>query len=384
MSIPDSISLDSDQQNSASGSAAFPEDTRNLVNPELNLTRSGNRTRRPWEQPLPSPAHTASPAVSSCFDDGPIVIHRRWDRLVRLLGNDGVRRLLGAHVAVFGLGGVGSYVAESLARSAVGRLSLIDFDDVCVTNVNRQLQAFPATIGKSKALLMAERVRAIHPEVAVSPIQAFYSAETSEALLTPRPDFVVDAIDNVTSKILLLKTCLERGIPVVSVSGAGARLDPTLIRVTDLARTKVDPLARVIRKELNRQRGASTATVATKAVLNACSQSECSTSSCSENHCSPSDLDRPGETDTAIRDFGIPVVYSEEEVREPLVPEWDVDSGFQCICPHRADSPHACEKRRVIYGTASFMTAAFGMAAASVVIRSLSKTEASGRDHGCV
>ncbi len=307
MSIPNSFSCDSDQLNSASGSAVSPEDLRNLVNPELNLTRSGNRTRRPWEQPLPS----AFPENNSCSDDGPIVIHRRWDRLVRLLGNNGVRRLLGAHVAVFGLGGVGSYVAESLARSAVGRLSLIDFDDVCVTNVNRQLQAFPATIGKSKALLMAERVRAIHPEIAVSPIQAFYSADTSEALLTPRPDFVVDAIDNVTSKVLLLKICMERGIPVVSVSGAGARLDPTLIRVTDLARTKVDPLARVIRKELNRQRGQSAATVATEAVQNACSLSECSISSCSAEIWAPTDLDRAGETDAAVRDFGIPVVYSE-------------------------------------------------------------------------
>ncbi len=266
-------------------------------------------------------------------DDLPPVpdrIHRRWDRFVRLVGNEGIRRLLGSHVTVFGLGGVGSYLVEALARSAVGRLTLVDFDDVCLTNVNRQLQAFPATVGQSKAELLAERVRAIHPEAWIDPIQSFYQASTSDALLTPQPDFVVDAIDNVTSKVLLLETCVRRGIPVISITGAGARLDPTQVRVADLGQTKVDPLARVLRKELSK-RG----------------------------------LGEAG-------DFGIPVVYSEEDVLAPEVPEWDVEKGFQCICPHRADSPHACEKRRTIYGTATFMTAAFAMAAASHVVRRLS------------
>ncbi|MEZ6033729.1 MAG: tRNA threonylcarbamoyladenosine dehydratase [Planctomycetaceae bacterium] len=254
------------------------------------------------------------------------------------MGHEGVLRLLQSHVTIFGLGGVGSYVAEALARSAVGRLTLVDFDDVCLTNVNRQLQAFPGTVGQSKAALLAERVRAIHPEAWVDPIQAFYDASSSDALLTPRPDFVIDAIDNVTSKVLLLETCLKAGIPVISITGAGARLDPTQIRVDDLSRTKVDPLARVIRKELTK-RG----------------------------------YGNDGE-------LGIPVVYSEEEVRTPEVPEWDAEKGFQCICPHREDSPHACEKRRVIYGTATFMTAAFAMAASSVVVRKLceSQTRRSG------
>lgn len=256
-------------------------------------------------------------------------IHRRWDRLVRLVGDDGVRRLLGSHVAVFGLGGVGSYAVESLARSAVGRLTLVDFDDVCLTNINRQLQALPGTVGQSKAALLAERVRAIHPEAWVDPVQAFYDLTTSDLLLTPQPDLVIDAIDNVTSKVLLLETCLRRGIPVISVTGAGARLDPTQVRIADLTETKVDPLARVLRKELSR-RGIGSSGPA-----------------------------------------GIPVVYSEEEVREPEVPDWDRESGFQCICPHREDSPHACEKRRRIYGTASFITASFAMAAASWAVRRL-------------
>ncbi len=280
---------------------------------------------RPWES---APGIHDRPQTA---DLPPVTqrIHRRWDRFVRLVGDDGVQRLLGSHVAVFGLGGVGSYVAESLARSAIGRLSLIDFDDVCLTNVNRQLQAFPGTVGQSKATLLADRVRAIHPEAWVDPLQAFYDFNTSDALLTPRPDFVVDAIDNVTSKLLLLQTCLERNIPVVSVTGAGARLDPTQVKVDDLSRTKVDPLARVLRRELNR-RG----------------------------------FGMSGE-------IGIPVVFSEEDVREPEVPQWDEERGFHCICPHKEDSPHACEKRRVIYGTASFVTAAFAMAAASVVVRRL-------------
>jgi len=297
--------------------------------PELDATLRKQTRIRAWES-------TQDPASRPKREDLPAApdrVHRRWDRFVRLMGHEGVLRLLNSHVTIFGLGGVGSYAAEALARSAVGRMTLVDFDDVCLTNVNRQLQAFPGTVGQSKAMLLAERVRAIHPEAWVDPVQAFYDASTSEALLAPRPDFVIDAIDNVTSKVLLLETCLSQGIPVISITGAGARLDPTQIKVDDLSRTKVDPLARVIRKELSR-RGFG-----------------------------------------ADGEFGLPVVYSEEEVRAPEVPEWDLDKGFQCICPHREDSPHACEKRRVIYGTATFMTAAFAMAASSVVVRRLSQLQ---------
>ena len=214
--------------------------------PELDAALPKQTRIRAWES---APDLTARPNRED-LPPVPDRIHRRWDRFVRLMGHEGVLRLLSSHVTIFGLGGVGSYVAEALARSAVGRLTLVDFDDVCLTNVNRQLQAFPGTVGQSKAALLAERVRAIHPEAWVDPVQAFYDASTSAALLTPRPDFVVDAIDNVTSKVLLLETCLTQGIPVISITGAGARLDPTQIRVDDLSRTKVDPLARVLRKEL--------------------------------------------------------------------------------------------------------------------------------------
>jgi len=230
--------------------------------------------------------------------------------------------------AVFGLGGVGSYTVEALARSAVGRLTIVDFDDVCVTNVNRQLQAFPGTVGQSKANLLSERVRAINPDIDVDPVQAFYDPTTSKALLTPKPDFVIDAIDNVTAKLHLLTTCLRNEIPVVCVTGSGARLDPTQVRVDDISKTRVDPLAKVVRKELSR-RGFDT-----------------------------------------TKHVGLPVVYSAEQPREPESPSWDKD-GFRCICPHGEESPHECEKRRLIYGTACFVTAAFGMAAASKVVQDL-------------
>lgn len=293
--------------------------------PELALEREP-RQQRPWEQTDLSnrPGRQEFPEV----DDR---VPRRWDRFVRLVGSDAARKLLNSHVTIFGLGGVGGYVAESLARSAIGRLTLVDFDDVCVTNVNRQIQAFPGTVGQSKTMLLAERVRAINPDAWVDPVQAFYDASTSDALLTPRPDFVVDAIDNVTAKVHLLKTCLTNEIPVVSVTGAGARWDPTQVRVADLSETKVDPLARIIRKQLGREGIDTTRTV------------------------------------------GLPVVYSEEEICEPETPSWDEEVGFRCICPHREDSPHACEKRRIIYGTASFVTSAFAAAASAVVVRQLAK-----------
>jgi tRNA A37 threonylcarbamoyladenosine dehydratase len=297
--------------------------------PEIDAGLPRQTRQQVWQSP---PAVAQRPARED-LPTPPDRIHRRWDRFVRLVGDDGVRRLLQSHVAIFGLGGVGSYVAESLARSAVGRLTLVDFDDVCLTNVNRQLQAFPGTVGQSKAALLGHRVQAIHPEAWVDPVQAFFDESTADALLTPQPDFVIDAIDNVTAKLHLIETCLTRRIPIISITGAGARLDPTQVRVADLSTTRVDPLARVLRKELTRRGFGS-----------------------------------DGQ-------FGLPVVYSDEAVRDPIEPEWDRDSGFQCICPHREDSPHACEKRRIIYGTASFLTATYAMAASAFVVRQLSGIE---------
>ena len=292
------------------------------ASPELDLPRE-RRKHKPWE--------AADLEDRGMAEQGRAVVERiprRWDRFVRLVGEDATRKLLSSRVTIFGLGGVGSYAVESLARSAIGHLTIVDFDDVCVTNVNRQMQAFPATVGQSKADLLAQRIKAINPDAVVDSVQAFYDPETSESLLTPRPDFVIDAIDNVTAKLHLLTTCLKKNIPVVSVAGAGAKLDPTMVRVADLSETRIDPLARVVRKELSR-RGIET-----------------------------------------TKHVGIPVVYSEEKAITPESPTWDAE-GFRCICPHAEDSPHECEKRRLIYGTASFVTATFGNAAASVVVREI-------------
>lgn len=266
------------------------------------------------------------------FPPPPTRLHRRWDRTARLVGDGGMHRLQNAHVVVFGLGGVGSFAVEGLARSGVGRLTLVDFDDVCVTNFNRQLHALRATIGKPKAVLMAERVQAINPDVYVEPIQAFYEAETSEALLSPTPDFVVDCIDNVTAKMHLLSTCIQRGIPVVSSMGAAARLDPTRVRVCDLSETYRDPLAKAIRKHLGRNYNID------------CTQPT-----------------------------GVTAVFSDEPILEPVELEYDATTGFLCVCPHRENSPHSCEKRSIIHGTAVFVTSVFGMTCASVVVRKLTE-----------
>ena len=154
---------------------------------------------------------------------------------------------------VVGLGGVGSFAVEALARSGVGTLSLVDFDRVCVTNTNRQLQAVATSVAKPKATLLAERVRAINPQATPRIVPLFYSARSCDEILGARPDFVVDAIDNVTAKCHLLATCRSRGIPVVSSTGASGRIDPTQIRVVDLAETAVDPLADAVRRALRQK-----------------------------------------------------------------------------------------------------------------------------------
>lgn len=283
-------------------------------------------------EPHAPPSRWHIPERPTAFPPPPVRLHRRWDRTARLVGDTGMQRLQNAHVIVFGLGGVGSFAVEGLARSGVGRLTLVDFDDVCVTNFNRQLHAVRATIGKPKAMLMAERAQSINPDVFVEPIQAFYEESTSEALLNPRPDFVVDCIDNVTAKMHLLMTCIQRGIPVVSSMGAAARLDPTRVRVCDLSETFRDPLAKSIRKYLGRQYNI--------------------------------DCTRP---------TGVTAVFSDEPILQPMELAYDGDEGFQCVCPHRENSPHSCEKRNVIHGTAVFVTSVFGMTCASVVVRRLTE-----------
>ena len=162
-------------------------------------------------------------------------------------------RLMAAHVTVVGLGGVGSYAAEGLARSGVGRLTLVDFDEVCITNFNRQLHAVEGAVGKGKASLMEERIRAINPHCRIDAPRVFYEKGTSESLLTPLPHFIIDAIDNVTAKMHLIATCVGRGIPIVTCLGASARLDPTRVGTMPLTETFMDPFAQTLRKNLRRK-----------------------------------------------------------------------------------------------------------------------------------
>lgn len=177
----------------------------------------------------------------------------RFDRLNLLVGEAGVARLKQASVAIFGLGGVGSYAVEALVRGGIGRLTLIDFDQIDITNCNRQLHAHDGTIGRPKALVMAERCRAINPEVQVEPLQAFYSQENSEELLQRGYDYVLDCIDNVTAKIHLIESCVTRQLPIISSMGAANKIDPTRILIADLAATSKCRLARILRRELRRR-----------------------------------------------------------------------------------------------------------------------------------
>ncbi len=178
----------------------------------------------------------------------------RFLREEALLGAEALEKLRACHVAVFGLGGVGSWAAEALARGGVGRLTLVDFDTVSVTNINRQLYALTSTVGRHKAEIAAARIRDICPDTEVFPRIMRYEAATREELLGPGYDYIVDAIDLVSCKLDLIQSALERGIPIISSMGTGNRLRGGSFQVTDIAKTRDDPLARVMRKEL-RQRG---------------------------------------------------------------------------------------------------------------------------------
>jgi tRNA A37 threonylcarbamoyladenosine dehydratase len=247
----------------------------------------------------------------------------RFSRMELLVGTDALNRLAGASVAVFGLGGVGSYAVEALSRAGVGRLTLVDFDAICLTNVNRQLHALDGTIGQSKAVVMAERCRAINPAITVEPLQEFYSQENSSELLERGYDYVLDCIDHVTAKLFLLQSCKEQGIPVITSMGAANKIDPTRIIVGDLFKTHTCRLARIMRKEL-RRRGISA---------------------------------------------GIKAVYSTEEYQAPA--QEAPSCAEDCICPNRNEQLWNCRHRRVILGSSSYIPPIFGLTMAGEVIRSL-------------
>ncbi|PRQ03025.1 tRNA threonylcarbamoyladenosine dehydratase [Enhygromyxa salina] len=295
-----------------------------LSEPLATSEPPGLLTLRRERAPEPEPAPTSDV-------EGSYRLHRRFDRMGRLVGDAAMRKLLGSHVMVIGLGGVGSWAAEALARSGVGRLSLVDFDLVCVTNANRQLHAMRGTTGKPKAEVMAERLQAIHPTCEIEAVRSFYEAETSEALFARAPDMIIDAIDNLTAKAHLIASCRARGVPVVVSGGASGRMDPTQIRVSDLSRVAGDPFLASLRKLL-RQR-----------------------------HDFPS-----------ARGWDLPTVHSLEPPSAPIELAYDEGQGFRCVCPQGDNGKHTCDQRNLIYGTAGFVTGSFGFACASVAVKALS------------
>jgi tRNA A37 threonylcarbamoyladenosine dehydratase len=245
-----------------------------------------------------------------------------FHRTELLLGSEGFERLRGASVCVVGLGGVGGHAAEALARSGVGHLTIVDFDRVCLTNLNRQVHALRSTVGESKAELMAARLKDVNPKLDLRALPLFYAPDVRDEVLDRPYDAVIDAIDNMATKLDLLETCVRRGLPVWSAMGAGGRLDPTRVRVTDLADTNTDPFARIVRKNL-RERG----------------------------------IER-----------GVGCVWSDEP---PNDLDAAVQAGFRCICPDKADSPNSCDRRFQVQGTVAWMPAVFGMTLAAAVVHHL-------------
>jgi tRNA A37 threonylcarbamoyladenosine dehydratase len=179
-----------------------------------------------------------------------------FSRSEMLIGAEALQKLKNSKVAVFGIGGVGAIAVEALARSGLGSFVLIDDDVVCLTNLNRQLHATLDTIGRPKVEVMKERILSINPDAKVDLCQEFYTAEKGEKLLQNDLDYVIDAVDTVSAKIDLAVRCTQMGIPIMSSMGAGNKLDPTLFKVDDIYNTSVDPLAKVMRREL-RKRGVS-------------------------------------------------------------------------------------------------------------------------------
>jgi tRNA threonylcarbamoyladenosine dehydratase len=246
---------------------------------------------------------------------------QRFGGIARLYGTAGLAKLRAAHVCVIGVGGVGSWAVEALARSGVGALAMIDLADVCVTNVNRQLPALDGQIGRAKADVLAERVALINPECRVTGVQEFFTAASAARLLEVRYDFVIDATDKLANKCAIITACRERGIPVLTMGGAGGKRDGTAVRVADLAHTEQDELLRQVRRKLRRECGF------------------------------PRDV---------RMDFGVPCVFSPEQ---PVYP-W---SGGICASEPEPGGSLTLDCATG-FGTATFVTGAFGFAAAGAVV----------------
>ncbi|MBF0593373.1 MAG: tRNA threonylcarbamoyladenosine dehydratase [Candidatus Omnitrophica bacterium] len=245
-----------------------------------------------------------------------------FSRTELLIGKKNLNTLRHATVAVFGIGGVGSYTVEALARCGVGRIVMIDDDLICLTNINRQLHATHRTIGRPKVEVMKERILEINPKAHVETHQTFYLPDNGADLIKKNYDYVVDALDTVTAKIDIVIRSQALKIPVISCMGSGKKLDPTKFEIADLFNTSVCPLCRVMRIEL-RKRGINS----------------------------------------------LKVVYSKEPLLEPFVVD-DASCNSSCVCP-KGSSIRKCSDRRDIPGTISFIPSVAGLIAASAVVRDL-------------
>jgi tRNA A37 threonylcarbamoyladenosine dehydratase len=273
------------------------------------------------EAAIPHPLPTAPPAPADL----------RYAGVARLFGLAGLARLRAAEVAVIGLGGVGSWAAEALARSGVGRLILVDLDEICVSNINRQVHALHHTVGQPKVEAMAERLRGIDPGLEVEARAAFFTEANADALLRPGLSGVIDAIDSLSHKVLLCALGVARGIPVVTAGGAAGRTDPTRVRCLDLGATHGDPLLFKLRKKLRQDHGFTR---------------------------------REGGP------FGITAVFSDEPLRYA-----QPDGGVCGEKPAGASLRLDCASG---LGTAAFVTGAFGLAAAGWLVRKLAAEPAAG------
>ena len=245
----------------------------------------------------------------------------QFSRTELLLGKDNMERLANARVAVFGIGGVGGYTVEALARSGVGTLDLIDDDKVCLTNINRQIFATRSTVGKYKVDVAKDRILDINPHAVVNTYKTFYMPNTADQFDFSQYDYVVDAIDTVTGKIQLVEQANACGVPIISSMGAGNKLDASAFEVADIYKTSVCPLAKVMRRELKKRR---------------------------------------------IRH--LKVVYSKEQPLEPI-DDMAISCRQHCICPPGA--VRKCTERRAIPGSTAFVPSVVGLIIAGEVVKDL-------------
>ena len=245
----------------------------------------------------------------------------QFSRTELLFGKEAMDKLAGSKVAVFGIGGVGGYVCEALVRSGVGAFDLIDDDKVCLTNLNRQIIATRSTVGKYKTDVMRDRMLDINPNVEVEVHKCFFLPENADDFPWDSYDYVVDAVDTVTAKIALVMKCKEKNIPIISSMGAGNKLDGSQFKVADIYKTKVCPLAKVMRREL-KKRGVKK----------------------------------------------LKVVYSEEIPTRPIE-DMAISCRNNCICPPGAE--HKCTERRDIPGSVAFVPSVAGLIIAGEVVKDL-------------